>query len=93
MTAFKNPMLAGCFADVSKAARDNFSRLYVAPVLFKRGYERTHGPNYPHRGGSTLHHAFWNGFKSDRPATVRGSMAYAAWRAGQEFRRSLPPRQ
>lgn len=84
---FKNPMLASCYADVSKAARDNFSRLYLSPQV-TRG-DRTHGPNKPYRGGSTLHHAFWNGFASDRPATVPGSMASAAWKAGRVFRKEV----
>lgn len=82
---FRNPMLASCYGDVLKAARDNFSRLYASPVL-QAHKGRLMGPNRPYRGGSTLHHAFWNGYLSDRPATVPGSMAHAAWRAGKDFR-------
>ena len=83
---FKEPLLARCYDDVAKAARDNFSRLYLSPQITRSNRP---GPNRPYRGGSTLHHAFWNGFLSDREATVRGSMAYAAWAAGKDFRKEV----
>lgn len=83
---FRDPMRRRTFDDVLRAARDSFSSLYYGKTPL--------GPRHPTRG-STLHHAFWNGWNMARGAaprrdcTVAGSLARVAFNAGEAFRREV----
>jgi hypothetical protein len=92
---FKNPLLAPMFDKCLELAQDNFSEFYYShrpnaeniALVGKNGM----GPRWPRRGASHRH-AFWNGYfgayRPDKtPTAVPGSLSYAAFRAGEAFRK------
>ena len=82
---FRNPKLAQMFDDCVRIASNNFSEFYY-------GDGRTElGPRFP-RGGAGHRVAFWHGYNgtrslSDGSRGGRGTFQYAAYRAGQAFRK------
>lgn len=84
-TRFKTPMLKAMYETCLTLAADNFSEFYY-------GDGRTNlGPRFPRRGAGHRH-AFWNGFNGatrpdGSPTAVPGSLSYAAFRAGEAFRK------
>lgn len=87
---FRNPMLAVMFDTCLKLAADNFSEFYYSRRASKTDKVGP-GPRWPRRGASHRH-AFWNGFYAcyrpdGSPTAVPGSLSYAAFRAGEAFRK------
>jgi hypothetical protein len=81
---FKDPRLAKMFDVCLTVASDNFDEFYYSMPIVSG--EIGPGPRWPRRGAAHRH-AFWNGYSGSPPCTVAGSLARAAYRAGQEFRR------
>lgn len=80
MAKFKDIILNSCYLKARELAADNFSDYF---------YSRdSYGPRFPHRGAGHRD-AYWNGrqIDSDRARYVRGSIAYAFWRAGRDDRK------
>lgn len=86
---FRVPELARMFAVCLEQARDNRSAFYVAKL--------TSGPIYGparRRTGAGHRCAFWDGYFAQRSLYDgtrggRGTLGYAAYRAGVAFRKSL----
>jgi hypothetical protein len=96
MSKFKNPMQQAMFETCLRLAADNFSEFYYshrpgeryADAVGKSGM----GPRWPRRGAGHRH-AFWNGYfgayrPDGSPTAVPGSLAWAAFRAGEAFRKA-----
>lgn len=86
---FRDASLARMFDAALKAGMDNFSPTYI--VTKKPG---KYGPNLPRRGSSDRH-SFWNGWNGapvNWDSSGRQSYAYAAYKAGEAFRKLVTNR-
>lgn len=82
---FKTPALQQMYDTCLRLAADNFSEFYYSKPQ-GRG-EIGAGPRWPREGATHRHH-FWNGWKGARASHVSGSLVHAAYRAGQDFKKS-----
>jgi hypothetical protein len=94
---FKNRLTAPMWDTCLKLAADNFSEFYYShrppPTQYDRVGTTGMGPRWPRRGAGHRH-AFWNGYfgayrPDGTPTAVPGSLAYAAFRAGEAFRKQV----
>ena len=92
---FSSKLLAPMFDKCLELAQDNFSEFYYShrpnDEYRKLVGPQGMGPRWPRRGASHRH-AFWNGYfgayrPDGTPTAVPGSLSYAAFRAGEAFRK------
>lgn len=78
---FKDRMMAAMYEGCRKAARDNWSEMF----LVKNTAGLIYGPHTPRRGAGHRC-AYWDG-RQNRPslyARAKGTLGYAAWSAGAD---------